>query len=111
MTIENYQRAKANPLVLDKAADYIEKNGWYNDRLMVRGHQAMSSGECIGLAVTKIKGWTYRDLRALAFHLSGTEDFSEIYRLNDEQPLAEGKDWAVNNLRELARKLRNADPA
>lgn len=95
-----------DPQIFDDAADRIEREGWWNGRERVGG----MNGTCISNALKSGDA----PQRVLIKHfgldrLSVDFQFRELFRLNDRQPVESGQQWAVSNLREVARKLREGE--
>jgi hypothetical protein len=103
-----------DPKVFEKAADYIEKYGWYSQEIGIqplREGWDLDKATCISLALGRQLGKL--NTSAYNAHLDAlckwfkVKNLSEIYKLNDNQPDYEtGKKWALDNLRGLAASLR-----
>ena len=98
-----------DPSIFEKAADLIEKKGWWVgvDSPLYPHLRDRIGGHCPVTAVTEMLDNTVVDhIRALCKQ-AGVITISQFYVLNDNQPDYEtGKTWAINLLRETAKNIR-----
>lgn len=95
-----------DPTVFEEAANYIDEYGWWGG-----GSGTTNESTCIANALWNVLHGQVHTLviakyqDALMRQLACTTLF-EVFELNDSQPLEDGKEWAVTNLREVAEYVR-----
>lgn len=98
--------AQLNPEVYRTAADTIHECGW------APGNH---SGTCLQLALSNAVGKSDQYVEALAIHLgwvaTGSSDvtfYNFVWNANDNHPIGDGRRWAVETMKEMERKVREA---
>ena len=98
----------AKPEVFEKAADYIAEHGWWKNGL----GDGNGPQTCISSALSRVleSSESREPYEAILLPHFGFEDCYDglisLYGLNDSQPIETGQQWAVDNLRACAQKLR-----
>lgn len=102
-----------NPEVFDKAADQIEREGWWasgtygNPARREYGTRGdMGDCTCLGVAIRGDVEYAVFVLDHFGEPSNEYDRWSAIYKLNDRQPEGTGLRWAVDNLRAMAEKVR-----
>lgn len=96
-----------DPQVFEKAADLIREKGWWRKGMP----DTLGGGTCISNAVktmAPLDNGIHQNTLLAHFGFQD-EDLEEIFILNDSQPEETGQEWAISNLREVARKIREGE--
>lgn len=91
-----------DPEVFEQAAKMIERDGWWG------GAARDTKGDspvCISNAVARLSQGDGHYQHALMAYLD-VDTMSQLFALNDRQDSRDGKRWAIENLRGVARELR-----
>jgi hypothetical protein len=95
-----------NPDMYEQAADYIEKNGWWDGKQYEKPDKPPVACIVNALGYVEMSGLTFfKYVEYLAAFL-GVEAMDDVFRLNDAQPQTTGKLWAIETLRGVSKQLR-----
>jgi hypothetical protein len=91
--------------LFEKAAEWIEKEGWWAAR---HPHLSHIKSACImnALAFVSPDLSDVEETRDTVLKHFGVVDIDQVFEMNDKQSDEDGPQWAIDNLREIAQKLR-----
>lgn len=100
---------RLDPRVYDHAAQYITEHGWWGGGSHGKPPLDELPAACISNAIGYNSGLSttaFYEYQTYLVTFLGVKSLEDVFLLNDKQPEATGKQWAVDTLRAAAASLR-----